>query len=218
MSSHKLLLAASVLLVAATPPAFAQYGNGSHYDPPVQWFVEGGLSVPTSNLLTTGWNFGFGVTFRQPGGPFGLRLDMNWQTNNASAHALYQAAGATGANINGGWADVWSITAAGEYRIPFSPTFYGYAIAGVGAYYTSVQLTEVGVGYICNPWWYYCYVGSGNTVVASNASTRFGWNVGLGVGYKMQSGASLFLEARYTSIDTSNETLQYIPILFGVRF
>jgi opacity protein-like surface antigen len=222
MSLRQASLAFSILLAGATPAAYAQYyGSNSTYENPVQWYVDGGLNVPasnTSNLLNTGWNFGFGVIFRQPSAPFGLRLDVNWSTNNASAHALYQASGTTGTNISGGWADVWSVSAGGEYRYHFNPQMYGYVTAGIGAYYTQVQLTEVGYGYICNPWWYYCYVGTGQAVVASNSSTRFGWDAGLGVGYKLPSGVTLFAEAKYTWIDTSNQTITYIPVLFGVRF
>jgi Outer membrane protein beta-barrel domain len=220
MLSRRMLLALGVVLAAATPSAYAQY-YGSNYENPVQWYVDGGLNVPagnTANLLNTGWNFGFGVIFRQPQAPFGLRLDFNWSTNNASAHALYEASGATKMNIDGGWADVWSLSAGGEYRFNFNPQTYGYITAGIGAYYTSVQLTEVGYGYVCNPWWGYCYVGTGQAVVASNASTHFGWDAGLGVAFKLASGATLFAEAKYTWIDTSSQTITYIPVLFGVRF
>jgi len=220
MSTGKMLFALGVLVVTAAPCAHAQY-YGSAHDNPVQWYVDGGLNVPagsTADLLNTGWNFGFGVIFRQPGAPFGLRLDVNWSTNNASAHALYEASGAARTNITGGWADIWSVSAGGEYRYQFNPQTYGYLTAGIGAYYTSVQLTEVGTGYICNPWWYYCYIGTGDVVVASNTSTRFGWDAGLGVGYQLPSGVTLFAEAKYTWIDTSNQTVTYIPVLFGVRF
>jgi hypothetical protein len=220
MSTPKKLATLGVLLAAAAPCAHAQY-YGSAHENPVQWYVDGGLNVPasdTADLLNTGWNFGFGVLFHQPDAPFALRLDVNWSTNNASAHALYQASGALKTNISGGWADIWSVSAGGEYRIPFNPQTYGYITAGIGAYYTSLQLTEYGYGYICNPWWYYCYTGTGNTIVASNSSTRFGWDAGLGVGFRLGGGSTLFMEAKYTWIDTSNETIKYIPVLIGIRF
>jgi opacity protein-like surface antigen len=221
MSIRKMLYALGVLLAVATPAAYAQYSYSSNYDSPMQWHVDLGMNIPVgsnSDLLNTGWNFGFGVTFRQPGAPFGLRLDMNYFTNNVSAHGIYEAQGATKTDINGGWVDGWSITADGEYRLHFNDQVYGYAIAGIGGYYTSIQLTEVGVGYICNPWWYYCYYGTGNAVVVSNSATKFGWNAGIGIGFKLNGGASLFAEARWTWIDTSNQHLEYIPLVFGVRF
>jgi opacity protein-like surface antigen len=221
MSLRKMLYALGVLLGAATPAAYAQYSMSSSNDNPMQWYVYGGLNIPTgsnSDLLNTGWNFGFGVLFRQPGAPFGLRLDLTYTSNDVSAHGIYQAAGATNTDINGGWVDGWAFTADGEYRYHFNDHMYGYGIAGIGAYYTRVQLTEVGFGYICNPWWYYCYYGTGNAVVVSNSATKFGWNAGLGVAWNLNGGSSLFVEARYTWVDTSSVKLEYIPLLFGVRF
>lgn len=213
-----MLYALGALLGAAAPSAYAQYSSN---DSPIQWHVDGGLNIPTgsnSSLVNTGYNFGFGATFRQPGAPFGLRLDMNFSSNNVSTHGIYVASGATNTNINSGWIDGWSITADGEYRYHFNGQAYAYGIAGIGGYYTSVQLAEVGYGYICNPWWNFCYVGTGNVVTVSNSSTKFGWNAGLGVGFHLQGGASLFVEARYTWVDTSALKFEYIPLVFGVRF
>lgn len=223
MPLRKMLYALGVLLgAAATPAAYAQYYDYSiNKDNPIQWHVYAGMNIPTGSngdLLNTGWNFGFGVTFRQPGAPFGLRLDVTYTDNNVSAHGLYQAAGATQTDINGGWVNGWAFTADGEFRHHFNDQIYGYVLAGIGAYYTSIQLTEVGVGYICNPWWYYCYLGTGNVVTVSNSSTKFGWNAGLGVGFELHGGASLFAEARYTWVDTSAVKFEYIPLVFGVRF
>lgn len=45
----------------------------------------------TSRLLNTGWTFGFGVLFTQPGAPLALRVDVSYGTNNVTSHALYQA-------------------------------------------------------------------------------------------------------------------------------
>lgn len=209
-------------LLASIPiagPAYAQY-SGS-YEKPVQWHVEGGLNVPTGSdgdLLSTGWNFGFGVVYRPPESMFGVRFDVNYWTNNVSAHGVYEAAGASRLDISGGWVDGWSGVLDGELHHAFSDSTYGYALAGIGAYYVKTQLTEVGYGYVCNPWWYYCYPGVGDVVVASNSSTHFGWNLGVGIGFHMSGGSSLFVEARYVQIDTPHPEMKYIPIVIGVRF
>lgn len=210
-----------LLLALIAPSAHAQYATSPPTDRPVQWYVDGGLNVPasdTSKLLNTGWTFGFGVLFTQPGAPLALRVNVSYGTNNVTSHALYQASGTAGTNISGGWADFWSASVGADFKHHFSDTMYGYATGGIGAYYTSVSLTEVGTGYICNPWWFYCYIGTGQVVVASHASTKFGWDAGLGIGWGLGNGSSLFLEARYTWIDTSNQRLTYIPVVFGVRF
>jgi len=213
----RLMLYALVLLVAASAPAYAQ----SSSDKPVQWHLQGGVNSPTgsaSDLLNTGWAFGIGAIYRPPQSPFGVRFDVNYWNNNVSAGGTYQAAGATRLDITGGRVDGWSAVLDGEFHHSFTDTVYGYGLAGIGAYYVNAELTETGVGYVCNPWWYYCYYGTGDVIVASHSSTKFGWNVGLGVGFVLSGGSSLYLEARYTEIDTANESLKYIPIVIGVRF
>ena len=80
-----------------------------------------------------------------------------------------------------------------------------------------MQLTEYGYGYVCNPWWGWCYTGTGNTVVASNSTTRFGWNGGVGMAFRLQ-GPTLFIEARYTRIETSPQPLEFVPVTIGLRF
>ena len=214
MWSRISLLALGVMLLAA-PRVHAQETS------PVRWHIEGGIMQPvgnTNDLLQTGWDFGFGVTFRTPGQPLGIRLDFNYATNNASRTLLNEGSESTGLNITGGWVDQWSGTVNLEAQHLFTNVMYGYLIAGVGAYYTSVQLTEYGYGYVCNPWWGYCYIASGNSVVASNSSTRFGWNAGAGLSFRLQGGSTLFVEARYTQVETSGQSIEEIPITVGIRF
>jgi len=38
------------------------------------------------------------------------------------------------------------------------------------------------------------------------------------VSFRLQGGSSLFLEARYTWVDTSNQKFEYIPVVFGIKF
>lgn len=202
-------------LFAAAPRVYAQESS------PVRWHVMGGVSQPvggTNDLLLTGWNVGFGVTVRQPGEALGLRLDFDYGSNNATRNLINQGGASTGLQITGGWADSWSGTANLEAQHLFSNAMYGYLIGGIGFYYNSVQLTEYGYGYVCNPWWGYCYIGSGNVVVATNSSTRFGWNAGGGLAFRLRSGPTLLVEARYTQVQTSPQILKMIPILVGVRF
>jgi len=221
MSLRKLLHALGVLLVAAaTPAAYAQFSNSASANP-TQWQFYGGVNLPTgsnSHLLETGWNFGGGVSFRQPGAPFGLRLDLSYANNNVSAHGVYQASGAAQMNIDDGWVDTWALTASGELRHPFNSHTYGYATLGICMYYTRMELAEVGFGFVCNPWWNECYLATGHRVVGSDSSTKFGWNAGVGLGFALGNGASWFVEARYTWIDTANERLQFVPIVVGLRF
>ena len=210
----RLALCALALLLAAAPRVHAQEYS------PLRWYLMGGANVPlgnTSDLLQSGYNFGFAVTWREPGHPVGVRFDLNYASNNATRELQNQGSVATGLNITGGWADTWSASVNLEAQHLFSRTTYGYVIAGVGAYYTQVQLTEYGYGYVCNPWWGYCYYGNGNAVVASTSTTRFGWNGGVGMAFRLQ-GPTLFIEARYTRIETSPQPLEFVPITIGLRF
>jgi len=208
-------------LLAAAPAVKAQEYS------PVRWSIYGGFNEPIGNassILNTGWNFGFGVTWREPGKPLGIRLDFDYASNNASSSFINTVnntqcgPGNTGLCINGGWASVWSASLDLEFQHLFTNTMYGYVLGGIGAYYTDFSLTEYGYGYVCNPWWYYCYPGVGNVVVANNSGTHFGWNAGAGVSFRLQGGSSLFLEARYTWVDTSNQKFEYIPVVFGIKF
>ena len=54
-------------------------------------------------------------------------------------------------------------------------------------------------------------------MVASNSATRFGWNGGVGMAFRLQ-GPTLFIEARYTRIETSPRPLEFIPVNIGFRF
>ena len=207
-------LCALALLLAAAPRVHAQEYS------PLRWYLMGGANVPlsnTSDILQSGYNFGFAGTWREPGHPVGVRFDLNYTSNNATRELQNQGSAATGLNITGGWADIWSASVNLEAQHLFSRTTYGYVIAGVGAYYTQVQLTEYGYGYVCNPWWGYCYYGNGNAVVASTSTTRFGWNGGVGMAFRLQ-GPTLFIEARYTRIETSPQPLEFVPITIGLRF
>ena len=210
----RLALCAFTALLAAAPGAFAQEYS------PVRWYLFGGANPPlgnTSDILQSGWDFGFALAWREPGHPLGVRLDLNYASNNATRALLSEGSAATGLNITGGWADIWSASLNLEAQHLFSPTTYGYLIGGIGAYYTQVQLTEYGYGYVCNPWWGYCYYGTGNAVVASNSTTRFGWNGGVGMAFRLQ-GPTLFIEARYTRIETSPQPLEFVPVTIGLRF
>jgi len=124
----------------------------------------------------------------------------------------------------------------GNLTKPDSPV-RGYVVAGPGAYYRNVEITEyVGTGYICNPWYYVCGYYPVTAVIASRGGWDFGFNVGGGVGFKMGDSGEFYIESRYhyvwgptinsstplpagtttTTGGTANGT--YWPLTFGFRF
>jgi opacity protein-like surface antigen len=221
MSLRNTLLAALGLL-CLVPVAQAQY----YYTPaspdsrPVQLYVMGGFNEPagqTSDILQGGWDVGFGVAFRQAGSPLALRLEMNYAQNNATNQLINQGTAQSGLQINSGWADLVSVTANAELRFPFAQGSYAYIIAGGGGYYTQISLTTQGYGYVCDPWFGYCYLASGDVVVSQNDVTKFGWNAGAGMSFALRSGMTLFFEARYNEIQTTQK-FEYVPITVGLKF
>ena len=80
---------------------------------------------------------------------------------------------------------------------PASPV-RGYVVAGPGAYYRKVEITEyVGSGVICDPWYYVCGTYPVTAVVGSRGGWDFGFNVGGGVGFKIGESSEFFIETRY---------------------
>jgi len=224
MSSRSTVLALAAGLLLA-PAAYAQqyYGSsyGAYYDDSYPWhgYVLGGFSQPTgnaNNVLQGGWDVGGGALYRPSGSPVALRLELNYSSNNATNQTLSQSAQSTGLVVTGGWADLWSATANAEVRFPFTRGTYGYLVGGVGVYYAQLNIQGFANGYACYPLWYGCYYGNGWGTAYSDV-TKFGWNAGAGMSFALRNGMTLFVEARYNAIQTS-QTLEYVPITVGVRF
>ena len=47
--------------------------------------------------------------------------------------------------------------------------------------------------------------------------TKFGWNAGAGMSFALRSGMTLFVEARYNEIQTTQK-FEYVPITVGLKF
>jgi hypothetical protein len=88
---------------------------------------------------------------------------------------------------------IWSVTANAVVAPPVSPLYF---IGGIGFYSTDVT-------------------GEG---IDGDAETDFGFNLGAGFSLPL-TGFSTFIEARWNRISLGDdETIQYIPIVFGIRF
>jgi len=118
---------------------------------------------------------------------------------------------------------------------PDSPV-RGYIIAGPGAYYRKVEITEyIGTGIICDPWYYVCGTYPVEDVVGSRGGWDFGFNFGGGVGFRIGESSEFFVETRYhyvwgpeivapanlpsgTTASGASTNGQYLPLTFGFRF
>ena len=81
---------------------------------------------------------------------------------------------------------------------PPESTIRGYVIAGPGAYYRKVEITEyVGSGVICDPYYYVCGTYPVEAVLGSRGGWDFGFNFGGGVGLAIGEEAEFFIESRF---------------------
>jgi opacity protein-like surface antigen len=88
---------------------------------------------------------------------------------------------------------IWSITANAVLAPAISPVYF---IGGLGFY--GVDITGEGID--------------------ADGETKLGFNLGAGLQLPL-TGFSTFLEARYNRVNLDNDaTVQYIPIVFGIRF
>jgi opacity protein-like surface antigen len=192
-------------------------------DGPVSWIVNGGYADAigtTADYLKAGWTLGTGLML-QPDWTetWALQLDLSYSDFNATSK-LVQLGQTQRFRTDSGSGDIWGLTADARYTMPLDGP-RGYGLFGVGIYHRYVELTQtaLGTGYICDPWWGYCYQGVvvGDLVVANRSNTKLGLNVGIGVEFPLQSESSWFIEARYHWINGDKPT-EFIPIQIGFKF
>lgn len=225
-SSGTLALPALLLLGAWTEaPAQSYYER--YYAPQshVHWHIDAGYAATSGQIadfLDGGWTIGGGLTW-QPDyrSPLALRADLNYSRFNATRQLIAINQAANQAQIDHGYGEIVDFSVDGEYRVPLSPYLTGFAVAGVGFAHRRIALTQtVAVGdYICDYWFGYCEFGlvPGDVVVASDNTTRFAWNAGLGLDFALRGGDTFFVEARFTRVQTPQPS-DFVPIRVGLRF
>jgi opacity protein-like surface antigen len=219
----------AILLLGAAAEAPAQnYGYTERYYAPqqhVHWHIDTGYVAPSgqiSDALDGGWTFGGGLSWQPDfSSPLALRADLNYSRLDATRQLIDINQQADQTEIDNGYGEIVDFSVDGEYRLPLSPYISAFALAGIGVAHRRIALTQtvpVG-GYICDPWFGYCDYGfaAGDYVVASDDTTRFAWNVGLGLDFALWSGQTFFVEARFTRMQTAQPT-DFVPIRVGLRF
>lgn len=209
----------SLLAAAAAFPAMADD------DGPVQGYVAGGYTEPLGHLsdyVDGGWNLSGGAIFSpSPTKPIALRVDLGFNTWDAKTSAIQNIPGNVGqAFVDGGYANMWTLTGDVLFKFGKPDHVGGYIGLGIGGYrrYAALTNTVAVPGYICDPWWGYCYTGvvGANQVVAHDTLTKFGYNAALGVSFPVGSG-DMYLEARYHYV-IGDPATEFVPILLGYRF
>lgn len=214
---RRTVLLCVALTVAAAGPAVAQerkwWGNlGFTYNEP--------MGAAADRIEASG-GFAGGVTFRPKSSQFGILGEIGWSDFNAPKWEV-------GTDVPGevvqlsGHVEAWSLTVNGLWRAPTTGKLGFYVVAGLGAYKRDIAvMVPSGFDYItfCDPWWGVCWEEAYpvDRELASRSSTELGYNLGFGATWKVGYVTEVYLEARYTMIDTP-ETTEYLPIAFGVRF
>jgi opacity protein-like surface antigen len=217
--------ALGLLAAWATAPA-ANYTE-RYYEPQqhVHWHLDAGYAATTgqiANALDGGWTIGGGLTWQPDfSSPLALRADINYSRFDATRQLIEMNQSVNQTQIDDGYGEIVDLAVDGEYRMPLSPYVTGFALAGVGIAHRRIALTQtVAVGdYFCDYWFGYCDYGvyPGQVVVASDNTTQLAWNAGLGLDFDLRNGQTLFVEARFTRMQTSQPT-DFVPIRVGLRF
>jgi hypothetical protein len=153
--------------------------------------LAGGVSLPQGDLsdgANTGWHALGTIGLSTLMQPLGLRLDVAYNRFG------YDDEAQAGVGENG-YETVGSATLGATYRLPTTDSpMSPYLISGLGAY-----RTECSAGPDCE------------------ASTRYGWNVGLGTKLYIL-GFRSFLEARYHRTERGERDVNFFPVTFGLMF
>jgi len=209
-------IAAATVLLALAAPAMAQDKKE------VQGYVAGGYSMPegiAGDFTNGGWNISGGTILRpNPHAPFGIRFDLGYSYMGANSNAI-NAGQSNGLRVDDGYMSLWNLTAEGLYEFG-GDHVGGWVGVGFGGYRRYLELTNTVIvpGYICDPWWGWCYPAAvpGDVVAANDTLTKFGYSASAGVNFAVGHG-QVYVEARYHWMD-SEKTTQYFPILIGYRF
>ena len=217
----------ALLLLAAWSEAPAQNYREQYYAPQqhVHWHLDTGYVAPTgqiSDALDGGWTIGGGFTWQPDfSSPLALRTDLNYSRFGATRQLIGINEALDQTEIDDGYGEIVDLAVDGEYRMPLSPYVTAFAMAGIGVAHRRIALTQTVpvAGYFCDPWFGYCDVGlvPGDVVVASDNTTRFAWNAGLGLDFALWGGQTFFVEARFTRMQTPQPT-DFVPIRVGLRF
>lgn len=218
------------MLLALTPSV-----GSAQDDRPVHMTLGGG---PTFNFgdigdhFGTGWGPAIGVSVDGPNKKVAFQLEYAYRyfmsknaavvgaTSFAANHQTHQVDFNVVANVT-----------------PRDSKVRGYIVAGPGAYYRKVEITQyVGTGVICDPFYYVCGAYPVSAILGSRGGWDPGINIGGGVAFRVgDSGGELFIESRYhyvwgpsiqsattlpagTASTGGNANGSYWPLTFGFRF
>jgi hypothetical protein len=214
-------------LLALTPAA------GSAQDRRIHVNVGGGPTFQGGDLgsrFSTGWGPAVGVTVDGPNRQLAFQFEYAYRYFSLDKdYILPVGTSALDANHSLQQLDFNAIYNITKHDSPFRI----YVMAGPGAYYKKVEITNyVGNGVICDPWLYVCGVYPVSSVIGSRSEWDIGFNAGGGVGFKLGEEGEFYIESRFhyvagtqyqsTLIASTGTGVSsrgyYYPLTFGFRF
>jgi Outer membrane protein beta-barrel domain len=126
-------------------------------------------------------------------------------------------------NVPDGSARVYSVTVDPTLRVPLGNGFSAYFLAGGGYLRRTVEFTRPTLAQtvVFDPWWGYFgpALVLANQILGTVTNNSGAFDVGGGLNIPLRnSGAKIFVEARYFKGFTSNTDTTVVPITFGIRW
>jgi opacity protein-like surface antigen len=199
---RSILGAVAVLALAAAPASAQDMASARAF----RLGVRAGASVPIGNLAesgedggnaSTGFNVAGSLAFSPAALPFGVRVELGYDRFGVDLDDF----GGDASGIDANW-NMISGTLNATLPLGSGVGARPYLIGGVGMYRYELKISGDD--------------GEGGDLSVSFDDTDIGVNGGLGLRFGM-GGISSFVEARLHHI-FAEESLQFVPISFGVEF
>ena len=151
-------------------------------------------------------------------------IQGEWQHNwLAIDPQVLQQAASDSVSFDNAYASMWSITLNGVLRMRSEGSFIPWITGGFGYYKRNIQLTQNTYVYyppVWDPWWGWVDGGwgPGEALSGQRATSGPGWNAGFGFDLPIESGASIFVDARYHFAVLDGVDMQIVPIMAGIRW
>jgi len=209
-------------LIALTWAAGASWAGGYYHKG--TFMLGGGFNNPVgdaSNFLKGSGSIFFAAGKNlTPKTAVQIEYQHNWF--DVSQEVLDRAA-TDSTSFDNAHVSMWSICLNGIYRIHPEKDIVPWFTGGIGYYKRNIMLTQNALIYyppIWDPWWGWIDGGwsPGEAISGQRSDSGAGFNVGLGLDLSIDSGASLFVDARYHRAYLDGVDVQMIPIMFGVRW
>jgi opacity protein-like surface antigen len=200
-------------LVLCALPAFAQAG-----DPGSGSFgFQFGWNLPEagfSNYADSGYNGSIDLTYNLSK-KLAFRTEFGRAYNDINSGKIAYVSGYSSSVYN------YNLTENVIFTLNPDADTNVYLIAGLGGHRVTAEVGSYNYyGTVYPPYWGYPWYGYpvyGYNAAASRTTTRWGYNAGVGVQFKISPGFTMSLESRYTWVATQHN-IEYIPIAIGFRF